>query len=51
MWVDHMGLPDDKLSVSSTVGAYKSTIAITKLSGKTDDAYFYGIVITIEKAS
>ena len=51
MWADHAQIPDNKLSVTSTVGAYKSTIAITKLSGKTDDAYFYGIVITIEKAS
>lgn len=51
MWADHMQVPDDNLSVTSTVGAIKSTIAITKLSGKTDDAYFYGIVITLEKAS
>jgi hypothetical protein len=51
MWIDHAQDPDDKLSVNATVGAFKSTIAITKLSGKTDDSYFYGIVITIEKAS
>ena len=51
MWDDHMQVPDDRLSVSATVGAIKSTIAITKLSGETDDAYFYGIVITLEKAS
>jgi hypothetical protein len=51
MWDDHLQVPDDKLSVISTVGAVRSTISITKLSGETDDAYFYGVVITLENAS
>jgi hypothetical protein len=51
MWDDHLQVPDDKLSVINTVGAIRSTISITKLSGETDDAYFYGVVITLENAS
>ncbi len=42
--------PDGRLTVGATVGKYKSTISTTKLSGKTEDAYFYGILVVIEPA-
>jgi hypothetical protein len=43
--------PDGKLSVSASFGSYKLTWSITKLSGETDGAYFYGLLGVIEPVS
>jgi hypothetical protein len=42
--------PDGRTSVTATFPGYKVTMGINKLSGKTDNAYFYGIVVVIEPA-
>lgn len=42
--------PDGQLSKSATFGGYKVTLGINKLSGETDGAYFYGLIVAIEKA-
>lgn len=40
--------PDERSSVAESFGDYKVTMAINKLSGKTQDQYFYGIVVVVE---
>ncbi len=42
--------PDGQLSKGATFGDYKVTLGINKLSGETEGAYFYGLVVAIEKA-
>jgi hypothetical protein len=47
LYFEH-GTSSGKLNAEATVGAYTSTISINKLTGKTDDAYFYGVLVVIE---
>lgn len=42
--------PDGQLTKTTTVGNFKTTIAINALHGETDGAYFYGVIVTIEPA-
>lgn len=42
--------PDGQLSKSATFGDYSVTLGINKLTGETDGAYFYGLMVAIEKA-
>jgi hypothetical protein len=50
MWNQNGQIPNGQLNSSATVGAYKCTIAINKLTGETDNAYFYGLLVTLEPA-
>jgi hypothetical protein len=50
LWTDHGQIPDGNHSVTGTAGAYKTTVSINALSGETDGAYFYGILVVIEPA-
>ncbi len=50
LWMQHGQMPDGQLSVSAAAGAYQTTVSINKLSGETDGAYFYGILVVIEPA-
>lgn len=50
IWQQFGQVPNGQLSVTGSGGAYKSTISINALSGETEGAYFYGVLIVIEKA-
>lgn len=49
-WRRHFEIPSTTTATSTTFGSYKVTLSINKLSGKTDDAYFYCSTAVIETA-
>jgi hypothetical protein len=49
-WAEHSLSPSTSTTTSATFGAYKVTLAINKLRGKTYDTYFYCSAAVIEAA-
>lgn len=45
---DAHSTPDGRLTVTSTVGDYQVTMSTNALSGETDGAYFYGLLVVVE---
>lgn len=50
IWADHSN-PDGLLSRKAGLGTYTVSMSTNKLSGETDGRYFYGVIVTIDKAS
>jgi hypothetical protein len=49
-WAQRSSSPSTSTTTSATFGAYKITLSINKLHGKTYDTYFYCSAAVIEPA-